>query len=127
MEFEAMFKTEQDCLDYISSIRWPQSFICPTCGSIRYWKKNKGRFECRDCGKESTVTNGTIFHKSTKPLLIWFHAIWWMVAQKNGGHYSVDVFPHLRLKLDAVSDFLLITFSFEKLNVHEVCMDVCFC
>ena len=30
------------------------------------------------------VTNGTIFHKSTKPLLIWFRAIWWMVAQKNG-------------------------------------------
>ena len=25
-----------------------------------------------------------MFHKSTKPLLIWFHAIWWMVAQKNG-------------------------------------------
>lgn len=84
MEFEEMFKTEQDCLDYISTIRWPQSFVCPLCGSIRYWKKTKGRFECRDCGKESTVTNGTIFHKSTKPLLIWFHAMWWMVAQKNG-------------------------------------------
>ena len=25
-----------------------------------------------------------MFHKSTKPLLIWFHAIWWMIAQKNG-------------------------------------------
>lgn len=24
-----------------------------------------------------------MFHKSTKSLLIWFHAIWWMVAQKN--------------------------------------------
>ena len=84
MEFEEMFKAEQDCMDYISTIRWPQSFVCPICGSIRYWKKTKGRFECRDCGKESTVTNGTIFHKSTKPLLIWFHAMWWMVAQKNG-------------------------------------------
>lgn len=84
MEFEEMFKTEQDCLNYVSSIRWPQSFICPICGSIRYWEKTKGRFECRDCGKESTITKGTIFHKSTKPLLIWFHAIWWMVAQKNG-------------------------------------------
>jgi transposase-like protein len=25
-----------------------------------------------------------MFHKTTKPLLIWFHAIWWMVTQKNG-------------------------------------------
>jgi transposase-like protein len=84
MEFEEMFKTEQDCIDYITSIRWTQGFVCPVCGSIRYWKKNKGRFECRDCHTESTVTNGTIFHKSTKPLMIWFRAIWWMVAQKNG-------------------------------------------
>ena len=84
MEFEEMFKTEQDCIDYITSIRWTQGFVCPVCGSIRYWKKNKGRFECRDCHTESTVTNGTIFHKSTKLLMIWFRAIWWMVAQKNG-------------------------------------------
>jgi hypothetical protein len=47
-------------------------------------KKSNGRFEFIDCHKETTVTNGTIFHKSTKPLLVWFHAIWWMVAQKNG-------------------------------------------
>ena len=84
MEFEGMFKTEQDCIDYITSIRWANGFACPVCGSIRYWKKNKGRFECRDCHTETTVTNGTLFHKSTKPLLIWFQAIWWMVAQKNG-------------------------------------------
>jgi len=84
IEFEAMFKAEHDCIDYIASIRWPEGFECPVCWSIRYWKKNKGRFECRDCHTETTVTNGTIFHKSTKPLLIWFRAIWWMVAQKNG-------------------------------------------
>jgi len=84
MEFEELFKREQDCINFITSIRWPQGFECPVCGSIRYWKKNKGRFECRDCQTETTVTNGTIFHKSTKPLMIWFRAIWWMVAQKNG-------------------------------------------
>ena len=84
MEFEKMFKSEQDCIDYLMSIRWPNGFECPICGSIRHWKKNKGRFECSDCHTETTVTNGTIFHKSTKPLLIWFQAIWWIVAQKNG-------------------------------------------
>ncbi len=84
MEFEEIFRTEQDCIDYITLIRWPQGFECPVCGSIRYWKRKNGRFECRDCHTETTVTNGTIFHKSTKPLMIWFQAIWWMVAQKNG-------------------------------------------
>jgi len=84
MEFEAMFKTEKDCIEYLTSIRWPRGFECPVCGSIRTWKKSKGRFDCSDCHTETTVTNGTIFHKSTKPLLIWFRAIWWVVAQKNG-------------------------------------------
>lgn len=84
MEFENTFRTEQDCIDYLISIRWPNGFICPVCASVRYWRKTKGRFECIDCHKETSVTNGTIFHKSTKPLLIWFHAIWWIVAQKNG-------------------------------------------
>lgn len=84
MDFEEMFKTEQDCIDYLVSLRWPNGFECPQCGSIRFWKKNKDRFECSDCHKETTVTNSTMFHKTTKPLLIWFRAIWWMVAQKNG-------------------------------------------
>jgi len=79
-----MFNTEQDCIDYLIAMRWPHGFGCPVCGSVRSWKKSKGRFECIDCHMETTVTNGTIFHKSTKPLLIWFRAIWWMVAQKNG-------------------------------------------
>jgi len=84
MDFEKMFNTEQDCIDYLTAMRWPHGFECPLCGSVRSWKKSKGRFECVDCHTETTVTNGTIFHKSTKPLLIWFRAIWWMVAQKNG-------------------------------------------
>lgn len=84
MEFEEMFKTEQDCINYLISLRWPNGFMCPQCGSIRYWKKSKGRYECKDCHKETTIINDTIFHKTTKPLLIWFHAIWWIVAQKNG-------------------------------------------
>lgn len=84
MEFEEMFKTEQDCINYLISLRWPNGFVCPRCGSIRYWKKSKGRFECQDCHKETTITNDTIFHKTTKPLFVWFRAVWWIVAQKNG-------------------------------------------
>jgi len=84
MEFENMFKTEQDCIDYLISIRWTHGFECPTCGSIRYWKKSKNRFECIDCHAGTTVTSGTIFHKSIRPLRLWFQAIWWVVAQKNG-------------------------------------------
>jgi transposase-like protein len=84
IEFEKMFKTEQDCIGYLETLRWPNGFQCPQCASIRFWRKSKGRYECCDCHNETTVTNNTMFHKTTKPILIWFHAIWWMVAQKNG-------------------------------------------
>ena len=84
IEFRKMFNTEDDCLKYLKAIRWPNGFECPVCGSVRSWEKKDLRYECRDCGKETTVTSGTIFHRSTKPLLIWFIAIWWVIAQKNG-------------------------------------------
>jgi len=31
MEFEEMFNTEHDCIDYLIAIRWPHGFECPLC------------------------------------------------------------------------------------------------
>lgn len=39
---------------------------------------------CVECGHQASVTVGTIFHATRKPLLLWFHIIWWVVAQKTG-------------------------------------------
>ena len=30
------------------------------------------------------MTAGTIFQDSRKPLTLWFRAMWWVTAQKNG-------------------------------------------
>lgn len=84
IEFDKRFHTEQDCLDYLIKIRWPNGFICPKCQSADYWSLSRNRYFCQNCRKEVTPISGTIFHKSTKPLIIWFSALWWMVAQKNG-------------------------------------------
>lgn len=83
-KFEEIFKTEQDCIDCIESIGWSNGFECPQCCSIRFWNKNKTRYECSDCGKKTRETNNTMFHKSSNFLFIWFHAIWRMVGKKNG-------------------------------------------
>jgi transposase-like protein len=32
----------------------------------------------------TTITSNTFFDQSNKPLKLWFRAIWWMIAQKNG-------------------------------------------
>lgn len=31
-----------------------------------------------------SVMAGTIFHRTHKPLILWFRAIWWLMGQKNG-------------------------------------------
>lgn len=39
---------------------------------------------CRECQRRTSVTAGTIFHRTRSPLTTWFAAIWWVTAQKNG-------------------------------------------
>jgi hypothetical protein len=58
--------------------------FCPQCGSLKYWLTAKHKIHCSVCGKEFSITSGTIFQESKKPLLLWFHIMWWIVAQKTG-------------------------------------------
>jgi hypothetical protein len=39
---------------------------------------------CRSCGRQTSVTAGTIFDRSRLPLRTWFAAMWFVCAQKNG-------------------------------------------
>lgn len=39
---------------------------------------------CPQCEHQSSVTAGTIFHRSHLPLGVWFRAIWWVTNQKHG-------------------------------------------
>ena len=84
IEFEKMFATNEDCLQYIISLRWPEGFSCPSCGEKKYWLASKNRIICTLCEHQTTATAGTIFEQTNKPITLWFRAIWWMVAQKNG-------------------------------------------
>lgn len=39
---------------------------------------------CAACGRKTSVTAGTIFHRSHTPLSTWFAAVWFVTSQKNG-------------------------------------------
>jgi transposase-like protein len=39
---------------------------------------------CTGCGRKTSVTAGTIFHRSHTPLSTWFAAAWFVTSQKNG-------------------------------------------
>jgi len=83
-EFLLQFKSEEDCWNYIFEMRWANGFICPKCKSNKYWLTDKKLIHCSKCEHQASITGGTIFHGTRKPLLLWFHIIWWVVAQKTG-------------------------------------------
>lgn len=84
LEFESRFSNEEDCRDYLFDLRWPDGFRCPGCGHERAWPVRKVWLECAHCGRQTSVTAGTIFQDTRKPLRLWFRAMWHVTSQKNG-------------------------------------------
>ena len=64
-EFLDWFGSEEACLSYLERLRWPQEFVCPTCGvSQAPYRSSRSRLMCRACGRQCPVTAGTIFDKT---------------------------------------------------------------
>jgi transposase-like protein len=84
LEFEARFSTEAACREYLFRLRWPDGFCCPRCGGRKTWPLSGILLQCSGCNYQSSVTAGTIFQDTRKPLTVWFRAVWWVTSQKNG-------------------------------------------
>jgi len=84
LELEDRFATEEACWNYLFELRWPEGFICPRCGGAGSWTGTRGRLICRACRHQASVTAGTIFQDTRKPLRMWFRAVWHVTSQKNG-------------------------------------------
>jgi transposase-like protein len=83
-EFDEQFATEQACRDYLFRLRWPEGFRCPRCSGALHWPVRAVLLECGKCGHQTSVTAGTIFQDTRKPLTDWFRAMYWVTTQKNG-------------------------------------------
>jgi transposase-like protein len=85
-EFRARFPTEDSCMDYLVALRWPNGFSCPACGSPKMHRTKRGLFECKGCYRQTSITAGTLFHDTRKPLRLWFEAMWHITNQKYGAN-----------------------------------------
>ena len=84
-EFLEWFSSEEACLSYLERLRWPHGFACPDCASMRApYRASRTRLMCQDCGRQSTVTAGTIFDKTRTPLKVWLAGAWYLTSQKQG-------------------------------------------
>ena len=84
-EFEERFATEESCRNYLAQCRWNGHLFCDRCGGDRLWPVHEGmHFECAGCAHQMSLTSGTLFHRTRKPLKLWFRAIWEICVHKHG-------------------------------------------
>ena len=84
VELRDWFPTEQACRDYLVGLRWPEGVGCPDCGASEVWSMTPPFYRCAHCAYDFTVTAGTLFADTHKPLRLWFEAIWYVTNQKSG-------------------------------------------
>ncbi len=84
-EMDDWFRTEVQCRDYIRRLCWPNGFVCERCGiDGEPWVTARGVFRCKACDGSTSLTAGTVFQDTRKPLRTWFLAMWFITSQKNG-------------------------------------------
>lgn len=87
LEAVAYFSDPDRAHQHFVLIRWPNGIACPRmgCGSadIR-GLGSRGRWRCKDCGRDFTAKVGTIFEDSPLPLTKWLPAVWLLANAKNG-------------------------------------------
>jgi transposase len=93
LEFMREFPDDAACLDYLWRSRYApdgEHAFCPRCATARRFKRyeNKTRvrhvWKCTSCTQELSPTAGTIFHKSSTSLHLWFYAMWIMTSTRCG-------------------------------------------
>jgi transposase-like protein len=84
-QFQRRFRTEADCRRYLFKLRWPEGFHCPACGRHEFYDLPKRNLcQCKACGRQTSVTAGTVMHRTRTPLRTWFWALFLLAHDKRG-------------------------------------------
>ncbi len=98
IKFNQRFKTDQDCYQYIASIKWENGYECIKCG----WDKSipgKKPFSkrCGGCKYDESPTANTMFDKVKFSLLLAFH-IAFKISTKIKGMSSLELSHEFELR-----------------------------
>jgi transposase len=85
-QFMTAFPDNDACVEYLRQKFFPDGSACPKCGKDTKFHRIKSRaaYSCQFCGGQVYPTAGTIFHKSSTSLQLWFWAIFLMSSTRCG-------------------------------------------
>ncbi|HKP90900.1 MAG TPA: IS1595 family transposase [Thermoleophilaceae bacterium] len=92
MEFMREFPDDASCLEWLWRERFSEDGThadCPKCQTRRAFKRyatsqRRQSWTCTGCGHHIHPTAGTIFHKSSTSLHLWFYAFYLMTSTRCG-------------------------------------------
>jgi transposase len=92
MEFLARYPDDEACLQYLWRTRYApdgEHAACPKCEVERPFRRyettqQRQSWTCTTCGHHLHPTAGTIFHKSSTSLHLWFYAMYLMASTRTG-------------------------------------------
>src|SRR6516165_2586266 len=84
LTFIDRYRDEAACIAALAELRWPNGFTC---------------VGCADCGRQHSVTAGTVFHRTRTPLRKWFAAAW-LIGQDKRGVSALFLARELALRYD---------------------------
>lgn len=96
-EFVDRYGTEEACEREVEAQRWPEGFVCPSCGSRQYSNFRRARllyYQCCDCRHQSSVIAGTVMASSKLGLRRWFQAAY-ILSQAKNNVSALELMRHL--------------------------------
>jgi transposase-like protein len=84
-EFEKRFPDEDTARAYFALLRWNGQPCCARCESTRVREiKSRARYDCADCGHQTSLTSGTVLEGTRKPIRLWLRAAFEMSVRRTG-------------------------------------------
>jgi predicted RNA-binding Zn-ribbon protein involved in translation (DUF1610 family) len=86
-QFQKFFPDDAACAKYLEATRWPEGFVCPSCGHQGDpWRLTRATvvLRCPACRKDASLTAGTIMQDTRTPLSTWFWGAYLITTQTPG-------------------------------------------
>ena len=90
-EFQQHFPNEEACIAHLYTKRFPTGYLCSYCqqhesdaGPPYTFVNRPTVYRCRNCKRDTSLTAGTIMHRSKQPLYSWFWAAFLVTSLTPG-------------------------------------------